>query len=117
MKNILFSFEGRINRKQFWLGALFMIVQVLIVFALLSMTFDVESESPSTLGLVILFMYSILSFWQSLALYVKRFHDRNKNGWWVLIGLIPFIGAFWLLIECGLLPGTEGDNQFGTIPN
>ncbi|WP_422614558.1 DUF805 domain-containing protein, partial [Aliivibrio salmonicida] len=43
MKDILFSFQGRISRKQFWLGTLFMIVQSLVLFGLLLMTFDVET--------------------------------------------------------------------------
>ena len=34
-------------------------------------------------------------------------------GWWVLIGLIPIIGALWLLIELGFLKGTDGPNRYG----
>jgi uncharacterized membrane protein YhaH (DUF805 family) len=45
--------------------------------------------------------------------YIKRFHDRDKTGWWVLIGLIPLIGPLWLLIELGFLKGTDGANRFG----
>ncbi|MUK48892.1 DUF805 domain-containing protein [Aliivibrio fischeri] len=117
MKNILFSFKGRISRKQFWFGTLFMIVQSLVLFALLSMTFNVETNSPSTAGLLIILIAFVLNLWESCALYIKRFHDRNKNGWWMLIGLVPFIGGIWLLVECGFLSGSEGDNQFGSMPN
>ena len=46
--------------------------------------------------------------------HIKRFHDRDKSGWWVLIGLIPIIGAIWLLIELGFLKGTPGPNRFGS---
>jgi hypothetical protein len=46
--------------------------------------------------------------------YIKRFHDRDKSGWWVLIWLIPIIGAIWLLIELGFLKGTPGPNRFGS---
>ena len=49
----------------------------------------------------------------SIIVYIKRFHDRDKSGWWVLIGLIPIIGAIWLLIELGFLKGTDGPNRFG----
>ena len=49
----------------------------------------------------------------SIIVYIKRFHDRDKSGWWVLIGLIPIIGGIWLLIELGFLKGTPGPNRFG----
>jgi uncharacterized membrane protein YhaH (DUF805 family) len=54
--------------------------------------------------------------WPALALQVKRWHDRDKSGWWVLIAFIPIIGAFWVLIECGFLDGTPGPNRFGPSP-
>ena len=47
---------------------------------------------------------------------IKRFHDRNKSGWWVLIALIPLVGALWIVIECGFLRGTVGDNRYGPDP-
>jgi uncharacterized membrane protein YhaH (DUF805 family) len=47
---------------------------------------------------------------------IKGWHDRDKSGWWILINLVPCIGALWTLIECGFLPGTRGDNRFGPNP-
>ena len=44
----------------------------------------------------------------AIIVHIKRFHDRDKSGWWVLIGLVPIIGAIWLLIELGFLKGTPG---------
>jgi uncharacterized membrane protein YhaH (DUF805 family) len=48
---------------------------------------------------------AIFAYWVALILgvivYIKRFHDRDKSGWWVLIGLIPVIGSIWLLISQG----------------
>jgi uncharacterized membrane protein YhaH (DUF805 family) len=67
----------------------------------------------AVLALVIV---GILNLWITLAITVKRFHDRDKSGWWVLIGLVPAIGALWILIECGFLKGTTGDNRFGADP-
>jgi uncharacterized membrane protein YhaH (DUF805 family) len=116
MKDILFSFQGRISRKQFWLGTLFMIVQSLVLFGLLLMTFDVETNAPSAAGLIVILIAFVLNTWESCALYIKRFHDRNKSGWWMLIGLVPFIGGLWLLVECGFLSGNDGDNNFGKSP-
>jgi uncharacterized membrane protein YhaH (DUF805 family) len=54
--------------------------------------------------------------WPSLAISIKRWHDRDKSGWWVLIGFIPLIGGIWALIETGFLEGTKGPNQYGLDP-
>ena len=51
-----------------------------------------------------------------LVLSVKRWHDRNKSGRWVLINLVPVVGWLWHLIECGFLRGTIGPNRFGQDP-
>jgi uncharacterized membrane protein YhaH (DUF805 family) len=47
---------------------------------------------------------------------VKRFHDRGKSGWWFWISFVPLIGGPWVLIECGMLPGEDGDNDYGAPP-
>ena len=47
---------------------------------------------------------------------VKRWHDRGKSGWWVLIALIPLVGPIWAIIETGFLPGTSGPNEYGPDP-
>jgi uncharacterized membrane protein YhaH (DUF805 family) len=52
----------------------------------------------------------------ALAISTKRWHDRNKSGWWNLVALIPCIGSVWSLIECGFLPGDEDANRFGPNP-
>ena len=51
-----------------------------------------------------------------VAIGVKRLHDRNKTGWWMLIILLPVIGGLWYLIECGFLKGTTGPNTYGPDP-
>jgi uncharacterized membrane protein YhaH (DUF805 family) len=50
-----------------------------------------------------------------LAVLSRRLHDTGKSFWWVLIGLIPLLGAIVLLVfTC--LPGTQGPNQYGSDP-
>ncbi len=66
-------------------------------------------------GLVLLVVF-VVAFWISLAAGVKRFDDRNKSGWWVLIVFVPVIGGLWYLIECGFLKGTTGPNTYGPDP-
>jgi uncharacterized membrane protein YhaH (DUF805 family) len=54
--------------------------------------------------------------WPALAVSVKRWHDRGKSGWWVLVALVPLAGWLWVLIENGLLRGDAGPNRFGDAP-
>ena len=111
-QDTLFSFRGRVPRRVFWgvsLGITFIFYAV--VFALAA----ILGQDSGLLGIVILLMYIPL-VWISLAVTVKRWHDRDKSGWWILIGLIPLIGAIWQFVECGCLRGTVGGNQYGGDP-
>ncbi len=58
----------------------------------------------------------ILIIYVSLAIQIKRWHDRNKSGWWVFINAIPYIGIVWSLLELGFPVGTSGPNRFGLDP-
>lgn len=118
--SLLFSFEGRIGRLAYWgayVANFVMFIAVGMALGLGDMavidpaTGAMESPGGGT-GLVLLGV-SLVSIWIALAINVKRFHDRDKSGWWVLIGLVPVIGGLWILIECGFLAGTAGTNRFG----
>ena len=69
-------------------------------------------SSEATIDVFFL-LISIPFIWINLAMSVKRWHDRNKSSWWVLINAIPYIGGIWTFIECGCLRGTVGDNHYG----
>jgi uncharacterized membrane protein YhaH (DUF805 family) len=58
-------------------------------------------------------IFALVALIPTVIVYIKRFHDRDKSGWWVLITLIPIIGAIWILVELGFLKGTPGLNRFG----
>ena len=66
-------------------------------------------------GIAVLLIALLLAI-PAIIVTIKRYHDRNKSGWWVLIAFIPVVGALWQLIECGFLPGTAGTNRFGPDP-
>jgi uncharacterized membrane protein YhaH (DUF805 family) len=55
---------------------------------------------------------SSLSLVPQLAIGIKRCHDRNRSGWFVLIAFIPLV-QLWYFVEMGFLSGTRGDNRFG----
>ena len=124
MKDLLFSFNGRINRAKFWLGTVCLIVVYVILAIISSVTMapmtvsqsgQVQGGGMGIVGIIVLIIY-IAMIWPSVALGVKRFHDRDKSGWWVLISLVPIIGGLWYLIECGFLECTKGPNKFGPDP-
>jgi len=95
--DILFSFEGRINRAKYWGYA----VVVWIGMGIILWTSY--------------FIAVLLVIWPSIALGVKRCHDRNRSGWFMILSLIPILN-FWYLIEIGFLRGTEGPNDYGEDP-
>ena len=103
--DLLFQFDGRINRAKFWLG----IVVVAVINVIASALFRGNS-------VFIAFLITLALLWPSLAVAIKRWHDRDKSGWWLLIVLIPLIGWIWALIETGFLEGTKGPNQYGPDP-
>ena len=72
-----------------------------------------ESMSKMALPVSILIL---ITLWPALAIYTKRWHDRDKSGWWSLIMFVPIIGGLWMLIELGFLRGTDGSNRFGDDP-
>lgn len=77
---------------------------------------DAPLDPANAALLLTLFCVSfILYLWATYAVTAKRWHDRDKSGWWSLIGLIPF-GSIWMLVECGFLKGTDGPNRFGGHP-
>jgi uncharacterized membrane protein YhaH (DUF805 family) len=82
------------------------------------MSADPEQAMAAIGGItmIILLVVAVVATWISLAIGVKRWHDRNKTGWWMLINFVPVIGPFWYLIECGFLKGTSGPNTYGPDP-
>ena len=122
----LFSFDGRLNRAKFWLILIATDIAVFVLLAILvavtggSMTMGEDGSMPSmgggVIGNLVALVIFVAAVWIGFAVGVKRFHDRGKSGWWVLIVLVPVIGGLWYLIECGLLRGTIGPNAYGPDP-
>ena len=125
-KQILFSFDGRIPRRQYWGASLIMlgiVVVFAILFALLMPAVFSSHSGVSDIGGGLLAVLSILIIplgvlfiWMSLAVQVKRWHDRDKAWPWIFIGFIPYLGAIWNFVEQGCLRGTVGPNRFGEDP-
>ncbi len=104
----LIFFDGRIGRVAFW--GLTLLSFLFNIVASIMLTYGEANESLRYGGYAVL----VLTVIMGLATGVKRYHDRDKSGWWVFIGLIPIIGWLWSLIELGFLAGTEGYNTYGS---
>lgn len=115
-QTMLFSAQGRIRRSEYWLWGIgvSIVLGIILVAAAVLTGGDSHHMSP-IFGLVYLVVL-VLGAWTGINLQIKRWHDRDKSGWWVLIVFVPVIGGLWVLIECGFLDGTQGPNKFGPSP-
>jgi uncharacterized membrane protein YhaH (DUF805 family) len=104
----LLSYEGRINRQRYW-------AFTLVYLAAYVVTSIIDAIIGSEIGVVSLLLV-LAAIYPSICVTIKRWHDRDKSGWWILISLIPIVGAIWSLVECGFLKGTEGANRYGDDP-
>ena len=123
----LFAMRGRVGRIGFWGFHLTILALAGLVLIVTYLTYDPlafmngQYSAMTNLLLQSLLSYSLIAFTFivvlcSFAVTAKRWHDRDKSGWWVLIGFIPVIGFLWTLVECGCLKGTDGDNRYGPDP-
>lgn len=128
--NILFSFNGRINRAGWWLLNL----PIFVIFAISAITFDFPANALlEQIQLAVL----IVLAWVHIVITIKRLQDKDKSAWWILFYFIPLISTvcvlsaklsseWWILIhlitvinglwtcfELGFIKGTEGSNKFG----
>lgn len=108
---VLFSYQGRIKRRTFWLASLAMVGIFFLIVSVLAL-FQVIGLLPAPLIVVCMLVLYAFCFVSQYAIAAKRWHDRNRSGWWSLISLIPLVN-FWMLIELGFLKGTDEPNRFG----
>jgi len=94
------EFRGRVSRKKFWMFVLVsLIISIILIF----------------INIGIFLVYSVLVTLPSLGVTVRRLHDTNRSGWFLLIELVPVIGGIYLLIICAE-EGTLGENDYGKKP-
>jgi uncharacterized membrane protein YhaH (DUF805 family) len=162
-KSFLFGFEGRINRAKYWLASLMILATMILSLLMLtviclshgiatgplsinlvgisaSIKFT-DDDAPAALFPRIATLVMTLAFgWCYAAVSIKRLHDRNKSGWWIVpylvvpglygqfdgwlggswpavfVGFATFIALLWGIGEMGCLRGTHGPNRFGPDP-
>ncbi|MGF1763536.1 DUF805 domain-containing protein [Aliivibrio kagoshimensis] len=132
----LFSFKGRISRSRFWTWTAIYYASFLAAIALL--------PQSGGFGNLILLVVGFVLLIPDLAVQAKRWHDRDKSLWWLLlnvpiiadrlmrtaldssaaqeslqtaVSIIAIVSGCWLFIQCGFLKGTEGPNRYGLAVN
>ncbi|MBV8824186.1 MAG: DUF805 domain-containing protein [Hyphomicrobiales bacterium] len=146
LSDYLFSPHGRVNRAKYWLYVVVSIAIIIILVALISLIFARQLYDPRggfnfppgvLVGVGVVYVVLLVV---GIFVGIKRLHDRDKSGWWlllfylvpmvlswisailsrngigVLFALASLIVAVWALVELGFLRGTAGPNQYGEDP-
>jgi uncharacterized membrane protein YhaH (DUF805 family) len=105
-------FTGRARRKEYWYYFLinFLIITALLIVDNMLGTLDPEAGMGLLSGI-----YALAVLIPGIAVAVRRLHDTDRTGWWVLIALIPIVGPI-ILIFFLIQDSTDGDNRFGSNP-
>jgi uncharacterized membrane protein YhaH (DUF805 family) len=128
---LLFGFQGRINRAKYWIAT---ITYISVTIALVGLGFFFRFDTIFFIVAAIVFVVLTVS---GIAVGLKRLHDRDMSGWWLLVfyllpAVLDGIGralgvpvvfslagsaiSIWALVVLGFLRGTSGANQYGPDP-
>ena len=99
------GFSGRARRSEFWYFVLFYVI-VQIVASIIDSVLGTNQIISGLASLALLLPY--------LAVGIRRLHDTSRSGWWILIGLIPLVGAIILIVF--YCQDSHPDNQYGPNP-
>lgn len=113
IKNKYADFNGRARRAEYWKY----ILVYLIIYVAIAIVGGILGQIASFLGSIFYLILSLLSLAvlvPSLAVAVRRLHDTNKSGWFLLLSFIPLVGFY--VIYLLVIEGDKGDNQYGPDP-
>ena len=110
-----FVFSGRAARPEYWYWLLAVITITIVLSiiegAILAPALGFEGFAPEA-GQPLQLLFTLAICIPSLAVTVRRLHDIGRSGWWILIQLVPFIGAL-ILIWWLTRPSDTEENQYG----
>jgi uncharacterized membrane protein YhaH (DUF805 family) len=139
MTQLLFSFQGRLNRKPYWMTVIATMVIIILLLLLALVLIREHRFEFAGLTMAILVIFYIPLIWIGLAIGAKRLHDRDKSAWWlvvfyampgilstagnrmedvgfIILHVISFGISVWAFVELGCLRGTVGPNRYGPDP-
>jgi len=105
-------FSGRARRKEYWYFFLFNVLITIVLLVIDGMTGTLVAEAGiGLLGSI----YALAVLIPALAVSVRRLHDTDRSGWWLLIMLVPLIGVIVILVFT-VQDSKPGENQYGSNP-
>nr|WP_317043480.1 DUF805 domain-containing protein [Flavobacterium defluvii] len=110
------NFNGRARRREYWyftLANIILFICFLIIGGLLGAIFG-DAGNGAGIGYVCYIVCSLLTMLPTLAVTVRRLHDTDKSGWFILLGIIPLAGIVLLVFLS--TEGTRGPNRYGADP-
>jgi uncharacterized membrane protein YhaH (DUF805 family) len=111
-----FDYKGRSPRREYWLGWGQFFIGIIVIGGIIGLVDDnLGGRFGTSLVDIPLGLFMIASLVAGLAATVRRLHDQDKSGWFVLIYFVPFVGGIILLILM-LMPGTDDWNSYGEDP-
>jgi uncharacterized membrane protein YhaH (DUF805 family) len=108
------NWDGRASRSEYWWFFLFVFILQLIALPIDIIVLGYDIMDPGAIQIVGV-IAGIAFFFPSLCVGIRRLHDLGKSGWWLLIVLIPLLGAVVFFV----FMATEGEqqpNQYGNVP-
>ncbi len=115
-------FSGRARRSEYWWFVLFNVIVSVVAVALDAVLFGTgEATSTSSAAAFtanpgpVSIVVGLALLLPGLGVAVRRLHDTNRRGWWLLLGLVPLVGPIVLIVFYAL-DSTAGDNRFGPNP-
>ena len=114
LKNHYADFDGRARRKEYWMFTLVNIA-ILIGLSIVSSILGAIWDPLGWLGYLAYMGYALAVLVPGLAAGVRRLHDTGKTGWFLLLGLIPFVG-FLIVLYFMAIEGDAGPNEYGPDP-
>jgi len=104
-------FSGRARRKEYWMFFLFNMT----IFCVLSAIEGILRIAPQTNGSVLASIYALGVLIPGIAVGVRRLHDTNRSGWWLLLALVPLVGTVVLIVFM-VQDSQNGDSRYGQNP-
>jgi uncharacterized membrane protein YhaH (DUF805 family) len=105
-------FSGRARRSEYWW---FVLIYLLISLGLMLLDGILGSSHRFGDAGLLGGLFGLAMLLPSIAVSVRRLHDTDRSGWWLLIAFIPLLGAIVLLVFCAL-DSQPGENRFGPHP-
>ena len=103
------DFSGRSSRSEFWFFVLFYFIIAIIATVIDAVVLGSQmAQGVGILSGIVMLVHLI----PSIAVSVRRLHDTDCSGWWILIGFIPLIGTIWLIVLYCM--ESTGPNRFGS---